>query len=304
MAFDSTSSISLSKPVIVFRVTDWAVNTTLSKPTLIFNLNWAVNSELPIVTAIGYTPSAYSVSITLSKPTLSSSSVSDNLINLNYTLKKPEITFDVNILTTNQVAYILPKPTVSCSLASDIVAHLNTRLSPIVLSFTSVLTATTIKQTWVFNTITTAHSRYTNFDFNSFFKLGSNNYGINANGSLYKLTGLKDFAGESNEADINSEIILPATTFDEQTLKSCSDAIIYGRGDGYMEVQVVLDEQQKRTGYMMHFDNRVGMHRNRVKIPKGLKGNVWQFILKNVKGSYFDINMFEVFVKTMQRLKW
>jgi len=302
MAFDSTLNRTLPKPTISFVVNNWVLNVTLPKPTL--NTNWLLNVVLPKITLNAVLTSNYLVNSTLPKITIVSSYNPDNLYSLSSSLKIPSISFEVTNSNIYSLSSVLPKPTVVSLLGLDILGVVNYRLPLITVSFNTAFSATTTKQTWVFNTTTTAHSRYTNYDFNSFFKLGSTNYGINDNGDIYLLTGTKDFVGESNEANIDTEIIFPATTYDEQNLKSCSDAILYGRGNGEMEVQVVLDEQQARVGYSVHFDNREGMHRNRVKIPKGLKGNVWQFKLKNVDGSWFDINLFEVFVKTMQRLKW
>jgi hypothetical protein len=302
MAFDSTLNRTLPKPTISFKVNDWVLNVTLPKPVL--NTNWLLNVVLPKITLSAVLTSNYLVNSTLPKITIVSSYSPDNLYGLSSRLKIPSLFFEVYNSNVYSLASTLPKPTVVSLLGLDILGIVDYRLPSITVSFNAAFSATTTKQTWVFNTITTAHSRYTNYDFNSFFKLGADNYGINTNGSIYKLTGLKDFVGEATEVNIDAEIDFPATTYEEQTLKSCSDAILYGRGNGEMEVQVVLDEQQARTGYSVHFDNREGMHRNRVKIPKGLKGNVWQFKLKNVDGSWFDINMFEVFVKTMQRLKW
>lgn len=247
--------------------------------------------------------STYAVNVTVPIIVLQSAFVSDNIYTCAAQVKIPTVVFTVTSPNLYALSYVLPKPVLNSAATSDISGIVDYTLPKVNLSFNVNFTASISKQTWVFNTITTAHSRYTNFNFNSFFKLGANNYGINANGDIYKLTGTKDFIGEAAEANIDAEIIFPATTYEEQMLKSCSDAIIYGRGDGDMEVQVVLDEQQARTGFIAHFDNREGMHRNRVKIPKGLKGNVWQFKLKNIDGAWFDINIFEVFVKIMQRLK-
>ena len=285
MAFDSISNITLSKPTVKFYVNDWNLAVSLTTPT--FNL---------ILEPI------YSINITLSNISLEASFVSDNIYSSSNILKKPRATFLVNNPNIWSLSATLPNPSVSILVGSNMQGVVNKRLPLISLDFESIFTATIAKQTWVFNTVTTAHSRYTNYEFNSFFKLGNINYGINDYG-IYQLTGDTDFVGEASEVNIEAEVILPTTSFDEQTLKSCSDAIVYGRGDGYIEVALVLDEQQERTGYLVYYDDRTGMHRKRVKIPKGLKGSVWQFKIRNVNGSHFDINLFEVFIKSMQRLK-
>lgn len=302
MAFDSLTSIVLSKPVISFVVNNWVLRITLPKPTL--NHNWLLNVVLPKISINAILVSSYTVKETLPKIIITSSFTSDNLYASNIKLKTPGISFKVTSPNIYSLSSVLPKPKLVSLSSSDILGVVNYRLPTITIAFNTNLVATTAKQVWVFNTVTTAHSRYLNYNFNSFFILGSNDYGINSNGAIYQITGLTDFVGEVGEVNIDAEVLFPATDYDEQTLKSCSDAILYGRGNGDIEVQVVLDEQQQRDGYVVHFDNREGKHRKRVKIPKGLKGNLWQFLFKNIDGAWFDIDMFEVFVRSMQRLKW
>jgi hypothetical protein len=303
MAFDSVSNITLPKPTVVFYVNNWVLSIPISKPTIsIVANNWTLSAMIPVITFTSILETKYTINSVLPKITLVSSFNPDNLYHLDKTLKKPNIIFSVTSPNLYTLTKTLSKPKFNITLSSDMVGVINYKLPTISLVFNTDLSATTAKQVWVFNTVTTAHSRYTNYDFDSFFKIGSTHYGINDNGNIYTLTGSKDFVGEEEETEIDAEIVFPIASYDEQALKSCSDAIIYGRADGYIEVQVILDEQQSRTGYIAYFDDRPGIHRRRIKIPKGLQGNVWQWKIKNVDGSWFNINMFEIFVKTLQRV--
>jgi hypothetical protein len=268
---------------------DWSTKQTLIKPEISFIWDVAesiiVNSPLP-------------------SPIITGHFNSSGQFQSNFTFKLPVLNFKVDVPINYTLTSILPKVATAFTVFVLNDYQVNSQLYKPALNFQASLVATITNQTWVFNTITTAHSRYTNYDFNSFFKIGTKNFGINSNGGIYELTGSNDFVGESNEAYIQAQVDLPVSTFGEQTLKACSDAILYGRCDGEIEIQVVLDEQEARTGYVIPFDSRQGMHRNRVRIPKGLRGNVWQFKIKNRNGSHFDINAFEIFIKTLQRLKW
>lgn len=305
MAFDSTSSITLSKPTFHLYVNDWNLSSTLPLPIVQFignNFIVATTLSLPTVVFTGVTEQNFSIAITTPLPTTqfgASASIEGVLIR---TMRLPQVSFLVENPLTYTSTNILPSITAVIRASSEGAYTFSNSLRNPVLSFISALTATTTKQTWVFNTITGAHSRFTNYDFNSYFKLGANYYGVASNGDIYQITGDVDYSGEAGEATIASEIIFPVSHYDEQQNKMCSDAFVYGRGDGDLEVVFVTDEQQERTGFYVNFDGREGMHRKRVKIPKGMLGNAWQFKLKNVDGSAFDINAFEVFVRTVQRI--
>jgi hypothetical protein len=306
MAFNSASLITLPNPVIRFAVNDW--NTRLSVPsiTLQASINdWYTKQTLskPTINFIWNISEYIVVNAILPLPILTSTLDSSIQFNSTSILKSPTLLFKVDVPVTYILDVHLPKISTMFDVGVVSDYQLNIRTLRPVLDFTASLQAARAIQTWAFNTITTAHSRYTNYAFNSFFKIGTKNYSINSAGGIYELTGARDFMGETSEVDINAQIDLPISAFGEQTLKVCSDAILYGRCDGELEIAIVLDEQQERTGFVIPFDARVGMHRTRVKIPKGLQGNVWQFKIKNRNGSHFDINAFEVFLKTLQRLR-
>jgi hypothetical protein len=277
MAFDSTTSITFAVPTIsayFASVPTTSVNVTLKKVE---------------IDAVMLGASIYTLNRTLRKPLLSASVSSPIGFSLNRTIPIPTIISAFNSvggITVNAVMR-MPIAVIRASLASD-----------------------TVKQTWAINTITSAHSRYTNYGFNSYCKIGDKFYGLKEDG-IYELAGefdtvtdIIDNAPVVTNTHIDAEIALPLSDFDEQQLKMCSDAFAYCRTDGELEVVVVTDEQYMVEGLSIYDDGRAGMHRKRVKIPKGLKGNSWQFIVKNVEGSDFGINAFEIMVKTLQRVMW
>jgi len=160
-----------------------------------------------------------------------------------------------------------------------------------------------LKDTWVVNTINSAHSRYTNFVYNSFFKYNNELYGSNTLG-IYKLTGDIDYSGTTItniNPQIEAAITTPTIDFDKRQTKAVSDAYIYSRSYGDIIISVSVDEGELREGLHCHYDNREGLHRKRTKIPRGLKGSNWKFIVSNIDGSYFNIFGMDITAKTLKR---
>lgn len=306
MAFDCTTQLVVLNPTFNFIVNDWNANTTVNVPTISASLNsYTCVSILaiPVVVATLDNPGYYAVQSSIPLPVVSGVVASSTIFNGQATLKMPSVIFEVDSPQIYNLNYTLPKVGLGFSIGIGNQYSLVKTLKIPQIHISTHFSSNNIRQTWTFNTITTAHSRYTNYNFNSYFKIGTKYFGVHTNGSIYELTGDRDFVGDVGETNILAEIDLPTSSFDEQQMKVCSDAIVYGRCAGDVEIQVVLDEQEARTGYIVSFDDRIGMHRKRVKIPKGLLGDVWQFKIKNVNGSKFDLNAFEVFLRTVQRIK-
>ena len=305
MAFDAELAQALLKPTIEFTKGNWALEVILPNVTFAGTLNdytLATTLSKPTLLAVTDVPAGFYGYASIQKPVISAGYHQDFTGDFAGLLKKPQLTFNMFVGGSVTVQATLPKPVFAASIDSAFNGIVSARLRMPTLRFGAILGGTSSRATWSFNTITTAHSRYENYDFNSFFKLGSKYYGVHTNGTIYELTGDVDFGTEVTESIIDAEVTFPASQFGEQQNKVCSDAFVYGRSTGEMEVQLKLDEQEERTGFTVTFDDRAGMHRRRVKIPKGLKGNVWQYKLKNIDGSNFDINAFEIFVRSVQRI--
>lgn len=149
--------------------------------------------------------------------------------------------------------------------------------------------------TVVCNTLTTCLSTYSNFAFNSYFTKGTDIYGIKNDGVF--LIGAQYDAGSY----IQTEAVTPISSFGKQGAKACSDAFILGRFIGQIEIVVVTDEQREYSCLLTNESEREGLHRLRVKIPKGIKGSVLQYKIRNVDGNFFSINNLEVILRELQR---
>jgi len=321
MAFDSNSSFRLSSPSLQASLNDWTLQANLQ--SLVFestlnNMQAICSAPLPIVEFSAFIVSGFDVAAVLPSPVFRSASERAVTRTLNYTFPLPRISCTIDVPQTYTLDYVFSRPTTTAGFSEQIGFSLTSRLHLPQLSATAHFLSgisdiwsneetspgsSQTQKTWVLNTITTAHTRYENYSFNSFFVVGPRVYGLATNG-IYELTGDRDFSGEEGlEAQINAGIDLPITDFGEQNSKACSDAILYGRCNGEMELRLVVDEQEERTGFIFNYDNKNGMHRKRIQIPQGIKGNTWQFKLRNVNGSDFDINAYEVYARELKRLR-
>lgn len=124
---------------------------------------------------------------------------------------------------------------------------------------------------YIMNTTTAGHSVYSDYNFNSFFRLNGSYYGCNSTG-IYRLDGATD-----NGTVINWRVKTPISDFGTYSLKFVHDARLIMRTDGDIELGYVVDEQTKRTDAISYSDERQGLHARRIKLPKGVKGTDWQF---------------------------
>lgn len=310
MAFNSSVNYTLPIPTITTYLNDWNSNIVVTNPTLHASLNsWWLESTLPIPTLTSTTDITTAFVFTCITPSINTTitATASSIFDLTRVLRLPQLDFSTSISNNYTLTSLLTNPSFfsSFSVSSFFSAALRTSRPSIV--FSSNFTSTTSKQTWILNTITDAHSRYTNYDFNSYFKIGDRNFGVK-DGGIYEITGDYDITLDNNlgqvYTNIEAAVALPLTNFDEQSLKMCSDAIAYCRATGDLEVVVTTDEQYVVDNLFIYYDDRPGMHRKRVKIPKGLKGNSWQYTIKNVDSSDFGINAFEVMVRPLQRITW
>lgn len=294
---------TLPQPTLIFidNSTSSRLITTLTQPTISFIVNdWSVvvNIPLPTISANLLSGNSYALSKTLEIPTLNSSSIVGSILAFNKNV--PNITLESRLSLENYYTFtsLVPNITLNISSFNSSLYTLNKvlRLPKFLITSNNVVLSTQFK-TYALNTKNIAHTEYTNYNFNSYFKLANIYYGV-TNTGIYKLTGDLDIASA-----IQTEVALPISSFDKQGMKACQDAIILGRLVGDMEVQLVFDEQEAREGFIVTSDTREGLHRIRVRIPKGLKGAVVQPKLKNVDGSNFSINNLELFIKELQRIR-
>lgn len=146
------------------------------------------------------------------------------------------------------------------------------------------------------NTRTYGVSEYSNFNFNSFFNIGTKYYGCCSDG-IFELTG--DLDGTSRVAQ--SVIKTGVSDFGSQQLKATKDCYVYIRSSGDNTIRLIINEQVDRAGYPINYDNIDGIHRRRIKVAQGLRGTSWQIEFKNDSGTDFTLKQIDLIPKELTR---
>jgi len=157
--------------------------------------------------------------------------------------------------------------------------------------------------TWVVNLTNLAHSRYRGYPFNSFHKLNDIYYGASKLG-IFTLGGSLDFANVPGLTRlITAPLLSVVTDLGEMNDKFIPSVYVLCRCEGNLLVDVYVDEVLASEGHPVDFDDSAGMRRRRCKLPKGLHGTNWQFLLYNKDGERFTAAALEpVMVKSSSRI--
>lgn len=140
-----------------------------------------------------------------------------------------------------------------------------------------------------------AISTYSNFPFNSLAYFNKNYMGATS-------TGIHVLGGDT---DNGMYIISKAKTgpqdFGEAFIKRLRETWLSYRSDGYIYLVVWVDE--KDTGYERRTEIPGGelIHKERIKLPRGIKGTYYAFEMRNANGSDFDIAGLHVMVEAITR---
>lgn len=139
-------------------------------------------------------------------------------------------------------------------------------------------------QTWVLNAKNMGSTRYTNFGFNSYAKVGTKFYGLRSDG-LYKLDGPTD-AGTA----IASKINLGKTDFGSSLLKSLVNCYIGSASNGAMVLKVVADGN---TYYYTARDTSTTLQTQRIDVGRGFRASYFELELQNTAGGAFELATIE-----------
>lgn len=143
--------------------------------------------------------------------------------------------------------------------------------------------------TWVINYESNAVSRYTNFNFNGFSKIGDKYYATNSNG-LYLLDGTKD----EDSIFIPAKIVTGNIDLSGIGVKSnARDIELYVKNDGTMTLRAYASDNQY-FDYKLSKVNEV-IAGSRVKLGMGRKAVYWQFELTNDQGTDFELDTTKIY---------
>lgn len=138
---------------------------------------------------------------------------------------------------------------------------------------------------WVINTKNSGTTRYNNYGFNSYAKIGQYYYGVKNDG-IYRLNGASD-AGTPIAASIN----FGKTDFGTSMLKSLTNCYIGVASSGAMVLKVVADGS---TYYYTARGNSTNLETQRIDVGRGFRANYFELELQNpTAGGAFELASIE-----------
>lgn len=144
---------------------------------------------------------------------------------------------------------------------------------------------------WVMHGATRGLTKYTNYPFNSFCRIGGNYYGADDTG-IHRLDGADD-----NGEDINARIRLGLNDFGERKIKNVPTAYFGYTTDGDLRVKVVVIDpttgEKSAAIYRLADPGAANVREHRVKFGRGLKSVDWDVVLENVDGADFELHSVE-----------
>lgn len=144
---------------------------------------------------------------------------------------------------------------------------------------------------WVMNTDNRAISRYTNFPFNSFAKIGGRYYGAAADG-LHRLDGEDD-----DGVAVTARVRMGLSALGTRRLKRIPEAFVGYTASGslLMHVITVNEESGQKEAAIYRILERPAssMRETRWKLGKGIKAVDFDFIIENADGADFDLSTIE-----------
>lgn len=156
---------------------------------------------------------------------------------------------------------------------------------------------------WTMNADSKASSKYEQWPFNSYMRVGGRYYGVSDTG-LYRLGGDTD-----DGAAINARVRMGMSTLGSRTAKHVPSVYLGYSATGDMLLKAVVADSQ--TGqrqahvYRLHANDSAGSVREaRTKLGRGLSAVYWDFEIVNDAGADFDIDVIEWMpLQTQRRLR-
>lgn len=155
---------------------------------------------------------------------------------------------------------------------------------------------------WVLNTESRGLSRYTNYPFNSYMKLGGRYFGVTDTG-LYQLDG-DDDAG----APIAAKIRLGMSDLGTRVLKQIPEAYIGYSSDGTMLLRSITPHpktgERQSALYKLMPRGAATSREGRFKGGRGVESVEWDFVIENVDGAGFELDSIQFLpVRTSRRTR-
>ena len=152
---------------------------------------------------------------------------------------------------------------------------------------------------WSMNATSKAASRYTNYPFNSFFRIGQRYYGVAD-------TGLKRLGGETDDGDaIAAKLRLGMSSLGTRVLKGIDTAYLgyTSSGDLFLKIIVANPTTGEREAhrYRLYARGASSQREGRLKIGKGMRSVYFDFQIESVAGAAFDLDVIEILPALLER---
>ncbi|CAN7451634.1 hypothetical protein LJR099_003029 [Variovorax paradoxus] len=148
------------------------------------------------------------------------------------------------------------------------------------------------REVWVVNLDNNASTTYSNYDFNSFARIGGRYFGASDEG-LFELAGATD-----SGMPIQASISLGQLDFGTPSMKTISECYVGMSGDGRLVVKITAEGQSylyKTRGF------GPDLKQQRVELGRGLQGNYLTLELVNEDGADFAIDTVQFRVADLKR---
>lgn len=310
----TTTVTNTSTSAVISTVTGTVVNTVTGGGTTTYTIHntdgtittVAVTGSNGTITIIH--PHAYGESVTVMHPLLGAAYAYEGALNatmLTITGAFGEITaplerFVVMNSSMTMATYIIVGKVADANATStttmlssmEVQATLEAVMQSLVMMSFGVPVFDGANDTWVVNANTGASSRYEDFPFTGYGKIGAHYYGCKANG-LHILEGETD-----NTLPIRASVDFGNSNFGTSSLKGCTNAYIGVSSTGNMYLKTTVDGEEY---IYVARNNSENMSTRRVDMGRGIRANYLKFELYNNEGCDFELDSVEFLVVPMSR---
>lgn len=203
-----------------------------------------------------------------------------------------EVTANIQNLVEGEIT--LPALSISCEIGQACTVSAELTLPDVLLSANAITAIAETFETWVVNAVNFAHAQYDNYLFNSYIELNGVCYGLNSTG-IHSLTGTTD-----NGTAIAASAKWGVVNLGSEQKKIVDGGYINCRMSDALVVGLAADEGT-RYAYTATDHGKAGIHAERWKSGKGVKGFAFQPDIANVAGADFDVAQLDLVVNKLQR---
>lgn len=292
MGFSGESlALDLQMPSAVAWVSDYSGTLSLPAPTVFAdNAYWSASASLPNLQVTGPTDFGWNAAMAVAMPTISTSGDSGRFASASVTIS--QIAAAARIQRSGGASISTPQLEVSAQAFRVIDWGSPTVTAPMPEISASIIKALAATYSALcLNARTLGVSEYTNYPFTSITAFNGSLYATGPSG-IYQISG-NDDAGTAIAATIlggQDDYGNTDPRYDVSSYQKRSSGIYFNlRGNGSMQVHVVVDENTERFYDVDLSADPDGIHQRRIQPGRLLEGRSWQFGIKNVSGADFTL---------------